>query len=218
MGERAEFGPSLRGARMRRGISIAQLTAKTKVGADLWEALERNDLSRWPSGLYARAYVRTYAIEVGLDPEATVDEFCRCFPAGDRRAGRRVREQAELLGHELRWEDDLSQVEADRRAAPADTHSAPFVFRKGGRLIAAASDGIAVLVISTAVAALFHTRWTTAAFGCALAYHAGSLLVIGCTPAAWAVDTYLASRHPADRPAAAPKILRLVRGSERAKA
>lgn len=218
MGEQQEFGPSLRGARMRRGISIAQLSKKTKVVADLWEGLERNDLSRWPSGLYARAYVRTYAIEVGLDPETTVDEFCRCFPAGDRRAGRMVRDQAALLGHDSTYEDDLAHVDVDRRAAPADTNPAPAVFRKGGRFVAAASDGIAVLVISTAVAALAGTRWATAAVACAFTYHAGSLLVLGCTPAAWAVQTYLASRHPGDRAAGAPTLLRLVRGSERAKA
>jgi hypothetical protein len=209
MGERQEFGPSLRGARLRRGISISQMAQATKVGSDLWEGLERNDLSRWPTGLYARAYVRSYALAVGLDPDATVDEFCRCFPTGDRRAGRVVREQAALIGHDSKWTDDLSQVDADRRAAPAAPF-APTVFRKAGRVIAVTSDAVAVLAASTAVAALLNTRWTTAAFACTLAYHAGSVLVLGCTPSAWAVETYLASRHPADRTSGAPKLIRLV--------
>ena len=51
----------------------------------MFEALEANDLSAWPRGLYARAWVRTYACAVGLDPIDTVDEFCRLFPQGDRR-------------------------------------------------------------------------------------------------------------------------------------
>jgi hypothetical protein len=124
-----------------------------------------------------------------------------------------VREQGALLGHDTKWEDDLSHVEVDRRAAPVDPHPVPAVFRKRTRAIAAASDGVAVLVVSTAVAALFNTRWTTAAFACTLAYHAGSLLALGSTPAAWAVETYLTSRHPATPAARSPKFIRLVRPS-----
>ena len=43
------------------------------------EALERNDPSRLPGGIFARAFVRSYAAEVGLDPEATVREFVERF-------------------------------------------------------------------------------------------------------------------------------------------
>ena len=56
------------------------------MGADLWLGLERNDFSNWPSGIFARAFVRDYAKAVGLDADEIVDEFCRLFPIGDRRA------------------------------------------------------------------------------------------------------------------------------------
>jgi hypothetical protein len=218
MAERDEFGPNLRAARMRRGMTIAALAEATKVGSDLWEGLERNDLSRWPAGIYARAYVRAYAAEVGLDPEATVDEFCRCFPTGDRRAGRLVRENAALLGHESRWEDDLGHLEHDRRAAPAAPGRAPAFLTNRGRLVAAAGDAAAVAVVATAASALLGTRWASAAAVCAFAYHGSALLALGCTPAVWAIDTYLTSRHPSTPLSASPRFLRLVRGSERAKA
>lgn len=218
MGEREEFGPNLRGARTRHGITIEQIARATKVGADLWNGLERNDLSRWPTGLYARAYVRAYAIEVGLDPEATVDEFCRCFPTGDRRAGRVVREHAALIGHDLQWKDDLARVDTDRRAEVSGPDLAPIVFTKAGRIVAALGDAAAVLAAATAIAALVPTRWTVAAAVLAFAYHAGSLIALGSTPAVWAIETYMTSRHPSERPAATPRFLRLVRGSERAKA
>jgi transcriptional regulator with XRE-family HTH domain len=218
MAERDEFGPNLRAARVRRGMTIARLAEVTKVGSDLWEGLERNDLSRWPTGLYARAYVRAYALEVGLDPETTVDEFCRCFPAGDRRAGRLVRENAALLGHESKWEDDLAHIEADRRATPSDSGRAPAFFTKRGRIVAAAGDAAAVLLAATAASALLSTRWALAAAVLGLAYHAASLLALGCTPAAWAIDTYLTSRHPSTPRSTSPRFLRLIRGSERAKA
>ncbi len=50
MSERDTFGPRLRRERERRGISIETIAAVTKVGADLWLGLERNDFSKWPEG------------------------------------------------------------------------------------------------------------------------------------------------------------------------
>lgn len=218
MSEREEFGPNLRRVRMQHGISVDHVSKATKVSADLWNGLERNDLSRWPTGLYARAYIRAYAIEVGVDPEATVDEFCRCFPTGDRRAGPLVREQAALIGHESQWRDDLARLDADRRAEPPAPDLAPIVFTRAGRVVAVLADTSAVLAGATMIAALVPTRWSVAAVVCGIAYHGGSLIALGCTPAVWAIETYLASRHPSVRPAGAPRFLRLVRGSERAKA
>ena len=97
MSERDTFGPRLRSERERRGISLKTIVDVTKVGADLWQGLERSDISRWPSGIFARAFVREYAKVVGLDVEEVVDEFCRLFPHGDRRATRIIKAQAELL-------------------------------------------------------------------------------------------------------------------------
>ena len=77
------------------------------------DALERNDLSGWPHGLYARAWVRAYARLVGLDPVDTVDEFCRLFPHGDRRAGPTIREIAAIVAHPSEYEGEFR--EADRR-------------------------------------------------------------------------------------------------------
>ena len=44
--------------------------------------------------------MRDYAAAIGVDPETTVDEFCRWFPQGDRRAERQIRGQAEIVGHD----------------------------------------------------------------------------------------------------------------------
>ena len=85
MSDRDTFGPRLRREREKRGISVDTIAAVTKVSAELWEGLERNDFSRWPSGIFARAFVRDYARAVGLDADEIVDEFCRLFPIGDRR-------------------------------------------------------------------------------------------------------------------------------------
>src|SRR5213083_1046789 len=73
------FGGALREARERRGVSLRQIANATKISVAALEALERNDISRLPGGIFSRAFVRSYAIEVGLDPEETVKEFLDRF-------------------------------------------------------------------------------------------------------------------------------------------
>ena len=80
------FVTRLRRRRERWGVELADIAAATRVKLELLEAFERGDLSSWPRGLYARAWVRSYAIHIGVDPFQTVEEFCRLFPTGDRRA------------------------------------------------------------------------------------------------------------------------------------
>ena len=46
--EKETFGPVLRAARERKGVSLKQLAAETKLSSELWEALEDNNLGRWP--------------------------------------------------------------------------------------------------------------------------------------------------------------------------
>ena len=65
-----DFGGKLRQAREGRGVSLSQIAAATKISVVSLEALERNDLSRLPGGIFSRAFVQSYAQEVGLDPDA----------------------------------------------------------------------------------------------------------------------------------------------------
>jgi transcriptional regulator with XRE-family HTH domain len=118
MFERETFGPRLRRERERRGISLETIASLTNVSVELWKGFENNDFSRWPTGLYARAFVRDYAKAVGVDADEVVDDFCRLFPLGDRRAVALIRAQAELIGHEPEATDDPRLIPGgiDRRA------------------------------------------------------------------------------------------------------
>jgi len=71
----SEFGLHLKQARERRGISLRQIASATKISTGALEALERGDFSRLPGGIFSRAFVRAYAVEVGLDPEETVRQY-----------------------------------------------------------------------------------------------------------------------------------------------
>jgi cytoskeletal protein RodZ len=74
-----DFGARLRQAREQHGVSLRDIAERTKFSMAALQALERNDPSRLPGGIFARAFVRSYAAEVGLDPEAAVREFVRTF-------------------------------------------------------------------------------------------------------------------------------------------
>jgi cytoskeletal protein RodZ len=74
-----DFGAKLRRAREGRGVSLRQIAATTKISVSALEALERNDVSKLPGGLFSRAFVRSYAAEIGLDPEQTLNEFLERF-------------------------------------------------------------------------------------------------------------------------------------------
>jgi cytoskeletal protein RodZ len=127
MSERDTFGPRLRRERERRGISLETIVTRTNVSLELWQGFESNDFSRWPTRVYARAFVRDYAKAVGLDPDEVVDDFCRLFPVGDRRSVPVIRAQAELIGHETTVKDDprLMPHGVDRRGNPDATPAAP---------------------------------------------------------------------------------------------
>ncbi len=79
--ERAvDFGTFLRQAREKRGLTLQQVAVTTRISARVLDALERNDPTKLPGGIFSRAFVRSYAREVGLDPEAAVASFVAAFP------------------------------------------------------------------------------------------------------------------------------------------
>jgi cytoskeleton protein RodZ len=82
-----DFGGKLREARERKGVSLRTIAEATKISVGVLEALERNDVSRLPGGIFSRAFVRSYAAEVGLDPETTIQQFIAQFPQDSVTAG-----------------------------------------------------------------------------------------------------------------------------------
>ena len=118
------FVTRLRRNRQRCRISLEELAAETCVKRELLEALENNDLSEWPRGLYARAWIRSYASAVGMDPADAVDEFCRLFPQGDRRANSTIRGIAAIVAVPAEYRDEFAHGH-DRRGAPQDMPPTP---------------------------------------------------------------------------------------------
>lgn len=70
-----EIGRELAEARERAGLSVEELSHRTKISVPTLLAIERNQMATLPGGLYARGLLRAYAREVGCDPEAIVSRF-----------------------------------------------------------------------------------------------------------------------------------------------
>jgi len=74
------FGTHLREAREKRGVSLRQIATSTRISIRTLEALENNEIKKLPGGIFSRAFVRSYAQEIGIDPDEAVREFVHQFP------------------------------------------------------------------------------------------------------------------------------------------
>jgi cytoskeleton protein RodZ len=101
------LGKKLREAREHRGVSLRQIADSTKIAVSILDALERNDISRLPGGIFGRAFVRSFASEVGLDPETTIQEFITQFPQDSVTVGHPPSERT----------GDNGALESERRMA-----------------------------------------------------------------------------------------------------
>lgn len=62
----------LRAARQAAGLTVAQVSAATRIREAMIHGLEQDDYGQCGGAFYARGHVRAVAKAVGLDPEATV--------------------------------------------------------------------------------------------------------------------------------------------------
>jgi cytoskeleton protein RodZ len=73
-----EIGETLRNARLRKGLTLAELARTTKLSLTTLQLIERDELHRLPGGIFTRGYLRSFAREVGVDPEEVVREYVAC--------------------------------------------------------------------------------------------------------------------------------------------
>ena len=183
----ATFGPRLRQERERRQISLDSIAENTKIGRSLLEALERDDVSRWPSGIFRKNFIRAYAKAVGLDIEATTREFLERFPDPNEPPPP---------------EEAVAQVAAAKAGTPAASVAAavskpavritvadpPAAFSPGAiaasmrsRITAVACDAAVVGTIGLVVYAVMGTLWAPLCVTL-VAYYGLGILLLGNTP------------------------------------
>jgi cytoskeleton protein RodZ len=105
----SEFGTQLRKARESRGLTLQQVATSTKISVAVLQALERGDFPRLPGGIFSRAFVRSYAVEVGANADEVVAQFAVELEAATPAIAETVRPDV--------TEDDLAFLERQRRAS-----------------------------------------------------------------------------------------------------
>ena len=148
--DRRGLGERLKRQRERRGITLQHISQSSKVPASLFAGLEAGDCSRWPAGLYARAYMRAYADAIGLNADETVEEFVAAFGSKIRAEGIDAPESNARTANTLR----LSLVD-----------ESPIELEGLGRRTALAATDLLIgsLIAAVATVGLGQGVWVTAA-------------------------------------------------------
>ena len=68
-------GERLREARERQKVSLHAIAEKTNISVRFLDAIEKNQFDKLPGGIFTRGFIRSYASQVGLDPDAAVEQF-----------------------------------------------------------------------------------------------------------------------------------------------
>ena len=186
------LGRRLRRERERRKIALGSIAENTKISASLFEDLERDDASRWPSGIFRKSFIRAYAQAIGLDPDEIAREFLERFPdrndpsatplvtpAGPAPAAAAAGGAAQAApspqpprqAPTLRIVTATGQSFVRGRVLPS----------LGDRLMAIGWDALIVLTLGLLLYAVFGVLWAPLCLTIAIYYGAGVLL-LGNTP------------------------------------
>lgn len=169
------FGARLRHERERRKISIAEIAESTKILGALLEGVENEDVSRWPTGFYRRAFMRAYACAIGLNPDATVKEFLERFPDPEDKL-------ATAIAHPARSESHKgAPMRVTTPPAGAWFSEGTLVRGIGLRFFAAAVDLFVLSVMGLALFAVLGMFWAPMCLA-TVAYYSVSILLLGNTP------------------------------------
>ena len=168
MTEPTTLGADLRRERERRGLALRSISENTKVSIALLEGLEADDISRWPGGIFRRAFVRAYAQCVGLDADEVMRRFEKQFPA----EGAEAADPAEALAAGGR---PVVVRQFPQRPAPA----ASMVSSRTRMLGTAADLTVAIVFAFACAAAGSRLLWPVLLIA---AYYAAGVLLTGTSP------------------------------------
>ncbi|HEV2426132.1 MAG TPA: RodZ domain-containing protein [Terriglobia bacterium] len=71
------FGENLRREREMRGVTLEEISESTKISTRLLKAIETEQFSELPGGIFTRNFIRAYAQYLGLDEEHALAEYKR---------------------------------------------------------------------------------------------------------------------------------------------
>ncbi|MGG4341583.1 RodZ domain-containing protein [Paenibacillus lautus] len=82
----SELGQQLREARLQKGMSLDDVQEMTKIRKRYLEAIEAGDYKVLPGSFYVRAFIKTYAEAVGIDPDELLEGHKQDVPKSEPEA------------------------------------------------------------------------------------------------------------------------------------
>jgi cytoskeletal protein RodZ len=76
------IGGTLADARQRAGLTVAEVSTRTRIGQGLIHAIEQDEFGACGGDFYARGHIRAIASAVGADPQALISEYDAAHPSG----------------------------------------------------------------------------------------------------------------------------------------
>ncbi len=76
----SSIGETLRNERLRQGLELQAVAESTKINKRMLQAIEAEDFSKLPGGVFTRNFVRQYAVALKLDPAPLESELKRLYP------------------------------------------------------------------------------------------------------------------------------------------
>ncbi|MBO8155166.1 MAG: helix-turn-helix domain-containing protein [Bacillaceae bacterium] len=76
-----ELGKKLKEAREEKQLSLQDIQDMTKIQRRYLDAIEKGNFRVMPGNFYVRAFIREYAIAVGLNPDELLEEFKNELPS-----------------------------------------------------------------------------------------------------------------------------------------
>ena len=102
-------GEFFRQVRETKGLTVDEVSSKTRIRSDFVKALEDGNFSKLPDQVFARGFVRSYARSLGLDEEDAIQRFTKS-------AGAYYEKQDERERLKIRQVEEERKRQANRKA------------------------------------------------------------------------------------------------------
>ena len=114
------FAEQLRKARLKKGVSLQQMAARTRIDFKFLEAIDNGNFSFLP-GLYVKAFIKQYAKSVDLDEQETIKKY------EDALAGKAIEddEPKSLLEQKIEIDKTQQEIEKEKPAPIYDGGPTP---------------------------------------------------------------------------------------------
>ncbi len=102
-----KFADQLKKARLKKGVSLQQMAATTRIDLKFLEAIDNGNFGFLPE-LYVKAFIKQYAKEVDLDEQETIKKF------EDAKSGKAIEDDEPKSLLEQKIEIDKTQKETEK--------------------------------------------------------------------------------------------------------